>query len=228
MSNARRQKQQEKSCAGLTDGVESPESFVIRLEANMQRLFWNVMYLFGRTPWDTGVTPPELRAVVESGRVQPGRALDLGCGTGTNVLYLAQHGFDTVGVDISSRAIAVAQRKIKQAGQAQRAQVYTGDVTRLDTLPVTGLFNLVLDLGCLHTLDEPGRARYAAGLAAHTQTGGLYLLYAFGPRACLSRRMGIETQEVERLFTPAFTLLQVNHGQDRAGAESAWYTFQKT
>jgi methylase of polypeptide subunit release factors len=80
----------------------------------MQRLFWNVTYWFGKTPWDTGITPPELRAVVESGQVRPGRALDLGCGTGTNVLYLAQHGFDVVGVDISSRAIAVAiGRRVK-------------------------------------------------------------------------------------------------------------------
>ena len=54
----------------------------------MQRLFWNVAYLFGKMPWDTGVTPPELRAVVENGQVQPDRALDLGCGTGTNVLRL--------------------------------------------------------------------------------------------------------------------------------------------
>jgi cyclopropane fatty-acyl-phospholipid synthase-like methyltransferase len=202
-------------------------SCILRLGVNMHRLLWNVAYLFGRTPWDTGITPPELHAVVESGRVQPGRALDLGCGTGTNVLYLAQHGFDTVGVDISSRAIAAARRKIKRAGLAQRAHVYTGDVTRLDTLPVTGLFNLVLDLGCLHILDEQGRARYATELAAHTQTGGLYLLYAFGPRACLSRCMGLTTQEVEQLFTPAFTLLRVNHGQDRGGVESAWYTFER-
>jgi len=203
-------------------------SFVIRWEVNMQRLFWNVMYWFGNTPWDTGVTPPELRAVVESGQVQLGRALDLGCGTGTNVLYLARHGFDVVGVDISSRAIAVAQRKIKQAGLAQRAHVYSGDVTRLDALPITGLFNLALDLGCLHGVDLAARPRYAAGLAAHTRTGGLYLLYAFGPRTCLGRSAGLTTQEAERLFAPAFTLLQVNHGQDRAGAESAWHTFQKT
>ncbi len=194
----------------------------------MQRLFWNVMYWFGKTPWDTGVTPPELRAVVDNGQVQPGRALDLGCGTGTNVLYLAQHGFDAVGVDISSRAIAVAQRKIEQAGLAQRAHVYSGDVTRLDALPIIGLFNLALDMGCLHGVDLAARSRYAAGLAAHTQTGGLYLLYAFGPRSWLGRRMGLTTEETERLFMPAFTLLQVNHGQDRAGEESAWYTFKKT
>ena len=194
----------------------------------MQRLFWNVTYWFGKTPWDTGITPPELRAVVDNGQVQPGRALDLGCGTGTNVLYLAQHGFDAVGVDISSRAIAVAQRKIKQAGLAQRAQVYCGDVTRLDALPIAGLFNLALDMGCLHGVDLAARPRYAAGLAAHMQSGGLYLLYAFGPRTCLGRRVGITTKETERLFAPAFTLLQVNHGRDRASAESAWYTFQKT
>jgi cyclopropane fatty-acyl-phospholipid synthase-like methyltransferase len=74
----------------------------------------------------------ELRAVVENGRVQPGRALDLGCGTGTNVIYLAEHGFDAFGVDISSRAVATTRRKIAQAGHAQKAHVYAGDVTRLE------------------------------------------------------------------------------------------------
>ena len=64
----------------------------------MQQLWWNLVYRFGKTPWDTGITPPELRAVVESGQVPPGRALDLGCGTGTNVIYLARHGLEVVGV----------------------------------------------------------------------------------------------------------------------------------
>jgi hypothetical protein len=83
-------------------------------------------------------------------------------------------------------------------------------------------------MGCLHSLDLPGRQRYAAGLAGRMKPGGLYLLYAFGPRVQLGRQVGITPQDAEKLFSPVFKLLQVNHGADRGGIGSAWYTFQKT
>lgn len=188
-------------------------------------MWWNLLYLLGKTPWDTNVTPPELRAVVEGGQVKPGRALDLGCGTGTNVIYLAQHGFETVGVDISTRAIARARQKIRQARLEERARVYAGDVTRLDALPVTGLFDLALDIGCLHNIDLAARRRYAEGLIGRMRPGGLYLLYAFGPRLRRGRRIGLSPQEAEQLFAPALKLEHVAHGQDRGGLASAWYTF---
>jgi len=194
----------------------------------MQRLLWNCMYLLGQTPWDTGVTPPELSAVVESGRVQPGRALDLGCGTGTNVMYLAVHGFEAFGVDISSRAIARARRKIEQAKLDRRAHVHTGDATRLDLLPVSGPFDLALDMGCFHSLDLPGRERYVVGLSSRMKPGGLYLLYAFSPRVRLGRQIGLADEDADKLFSPAFKLSNVAHGEDRGGIGSAWYTFCKT
>ena len=195
---------------------------------NLQRFLWDIIYLSGKTPWDTGITPPELRAVVEDGNVASGRALDLGCGTGTNVIYLAQQGLKVIGVDISSRAIARAQRKIEQAGLSQQAHVYAGDVTRLDALPVNGLFDLALDMGCFHNLDVPGRERYIAGLAARMKPGGLYLLYAFGPGARWGRGMGLAPEDADKLFSPEFNLLHVGHGQDRGGIGSAWYTFQRS
>jgi cyclopropane fatty-acyl-phospholipid synthase-like methyltransferase len=194
--------------------------------AILRRWLWDLLYLLGKTPWDTGITPPELVRVVESGQVPPGRALDLGCGTGTNVIYLAQHGFEVVGVDISSRAIVVAHRKIEQARLNRRARVYAGDVTRLDGLPVTGPFDLALDMGCFHSLDLPGRRRYIAGLTRRMKPGGLYLLYAFGPRVQLGRGIGLAPEDARRLYSPTFELLQVEHGQDRGGIGSAWYTFQ--
>ncbi len=48
--------------------------------------FWDLMYLT-RPPWDTNQPLPALVALVESGHLPPGRALDLGCGTGTNAIY---------------------------------------------------------------------------------------------------------------------------------------------
>ncbi|MFQ6101503.1 MAG: class I SAM-dependent methyltransferase [Anaerolineae bacterium] len=58
---------------------------------------FDLQYLLGRSPWDTGVTPPEVVELIASGDFPPGRALDLGCGTGTNGITLARHGWEVVG-----------------------------------------------------------------------------------------------------------------------------------
>ena len=92
-------------------------------------LFWDWMYLFKKTPWDTGITPPEMVSALESGNVAIGRALDLGCGTGTNAIYLARHGFEVTAIDISRRAISLAKRKIRSAQLTDRVRVERGDVT---------------------------------------------------------------------------------------------------
>ena len=55
--------------------------------------FWDWLYLFKKTPWDTGLRPPEIVAMLDSGKAPIGHAFDLGCGTGTNAIYLAQRGF---------------------------------------------------------------------------------------------------------------------------------------
>lgn len=63
----------------------------------------------GRPPWDTGVSPTELNAYLSSN--EPGRALDVGCGTGTNLLTMAQKGWEVVGMDIAWLSVVRARRK---------------------------------------------------------------------------------------------------------------------
>jgi cyclopropane fatty-acyl-phospholipid synthase-like methyltransferase len=59
-------------------------------------------WYFGRPPWDTGVSPPELLAHLDVHA--PGRALDIGCGTGTNAITMAQHGWQVTGMDFAVKA----------------------------------------------------------------------------------------------------------------------------
>jgi methylase of polypeptide subunit release factors len=70
---------------------------------------WDERYATGNLPWDTGDPEPYLVELIERGTIAPGRALEVGCGTGTNALWLAARGFEVVGIDISPRAIAMAQ-----------------------------------------------------------------------------------------------------------------------
>ena len=52
---------------------------------------WDARYRSGELPWDTQRPSPELMRVLDEGfAAPPGRALELGCGTGTNAIYLAQ------------------------------------------------------------------------------------------------------------------------------------------
>jgi len=179
-----------------------------------RRLLFDLRYRLGRPRWDTGVTPPELVAFVESEGRTPGRALDLGCGTGTNVVYLARHGWDARGVDFSPRAIALARRRARDAGlDPERFRV--ADVTRMPDLGPP--FDLALDMGCLHSVPADGRGAYAAGLVARLRPGAAYLLYAF----CPPDPYGIARDDVERLF-PDLALASFVPG---TGRPSAWYRF---
>jgi cyclopropane fatty-acyl-phospholipid synthase-like methyltransferase len=188
--------------------------------------FW-LAYRRGFTPWDTGISPPELVAVVEGDQaLPPGKALDLGCGTGTNSIYLAQHGWDVSGVDFTARALERASQKAARAGV--QVKFYRGDVTRLDKLPLRGPFDLLLDLGCFHGLTPQGRAEYARGVAALSKPGTLFLLYAFVPRKMRGRMIGVAPDEVQAVFSPAFVCEQIDWGSDAPGTGSAWYTLHRS
>lgn len=198
----------------------------------IQRLIFSLWYFF-KPPWDRGITPPELIELVEGGELPPGRAIDLGCGSGTNGLYLARHGFDVVGVDFAAVAIAKARRKAAQAGV--QARFYTGDVLAVGSpggVPVEAPFELALDIGCFHGFDAAGRRRYAEMLARITHPGSLYLLYAFGPPSADTEGpgspfgpSGLSTTEVVQTFEGTFKLRWVREGSFRMRA-SAWYLFE--
>ena len=79
---------------------------------DMSQTSWNERYAAGEPlPWDTGTPDPQLVEMIESGAVRPGRTLEIGCGTGTNAIFLVQRGFDVLGVDISEVAVDTARGK---------------------------------------------------------------------------------------------------------------------
>jgi len=182
-------------------------------------------YLAGNPPWDTGVTPPELIELIESDNLLPGKALDLGCGTGTNCLYLAQHGWEAVGVDFSSVAIERARRKARQARIAdETCQFYKADVTDLSFL--SGPFDLALDIGCLRSLPPEKRGSYAAEVARLVPSGGVHLLYA---HAHVHGR-GITPTQVRHLFASDFVMerQEDEFNASRPGWQSSWYWMKRT
>ena len=200
---------------------------------------WDLFYLFGWTPWDSGITPPEIVNLVEGGRVPPGRALDLGCGTGTNVIYLKQHGFDAVGVDWSARAIDRARKKAQAAKLI--VPLYVADVTDAEHFPAKGPFDFVFDIGVMHIFDEGGRMRYAETLSNVTRSGSLHYTFGFKPGMTprgsglirllgRARPRGITAEDVRGALEPfGFELLEAHDaGIDGDGvSHTGWYLSRK-
>jgi SAM-dependent methyltransferase len=171
------------------------------------------MCRLGIRPWEIDPGPPELDAWLASWPGPPGRALDLGCGTGRQSLRLAQHGWQVVGVDFVPLAVAKAYRRV--AGAQFGAEFVIGDVTRLGDLDLGDRFQLVLDCKCFHGLPPSLHARYAAGVASACAPGGSYLLFALTPnrfRERLGAPRGVSRAEVERLFAGDFDDLTATAG----------------
>ena len=131
---------------------------------------WNERYATGEKPWDTGEPGRELVELVEAGRLPKGRALEVGCGTGTNARYLASRGWDVLGVDIADVAIEQAEAKGTSQGSVELRQL---DFLKED---LEGPFDLVFDRGCFHIFDQDAdRARFADRVAACLAPGGLWV-----------------------------------------------------
>ncbi|MBE0410887.1 MAG: class I SAM-dependent methyltransferase, partial [Anaerolineales bacterium] len=135
-------------------------------------LLFNLWY-FRQPPWDTGVSPPELMHYIQTH--PPGCALDLGCGTGTNAITLANNGWKVTAVDFAKRAIKIARKKAQEAGLEINFLVQ--DVTNLEKL--NGPYDFLLDIGCYHGLPDAARKTYLRNLEQLLKPGGDYLMYGF-------------------------------------------------
>lgn len=187
----------------------------------MNRLIYRLMYRFTRPPWDTGVTPPEVIQAFAEGDIPPGPVLDLGCGTGTNTLYMARQGRPAFGVDFVPGAIRQATQAAQKAELAEQAHFFVADVTNLSRLKLPPCA-FALDMGCFHGLRAEQQRRYAAGLTAQLSPGGRYMLYAMDPHPEAGNRFGVSEQQVRAVFSPSFDITRAEHGTFRRGT-STWY-----
>jgi SAM-dependent methyltransferase len=178
------------------------------------RILFRLAYLFGTTPWDSGTPPPELTEWVEGPTaLAPGRALDIGCGTGTNCKYLLDHKWKVTGVDFVPRALKAAKRK------APGATLLIGDVTMLGDLGVSGPFDLLLDLGCFHSIPDSRRDAYVGEVAGVAAPRATFLLFAFGEKG--PGGIVAPEPEIRRRFSGYFDVAEVKPGAPFA--KQTWY-----
>lgn len=195
--------------------------------SSRQRLF-NVMYRLGFAPWDGHALAHSLLDLIEGEHPLPaGTALDLGCGTGDNALYLAGHGWQVTGVDFVAKALDKARDKA--AAQKAAVRFAQANVTRLSTEGIGTAFDLIVDSGCLHGMSPDDRGAYVREVTAVAAADARLHLVAFVPGASFGVP-GIGPDEVTRRFAADWTLQSsgseaaMNHnGKDPA----RYYVFKR-
>ena len=189
-------------------------------------VLFRAMYRFGLTPWDSGVSPPELKELVEGpNRKTPGKALDLGCGTGTNAIYMTQHGWDVTGIDFVPRAIEAAQAKAQAAKVSPRLMV--GDVTKLDQLNVGEGYSLLFDLGCFHAIPQDRRDAYVAGATRAATPGADFLLWGFYRKPSWEINAMVSKDEIEQRFGNGWDLVRAWGGEQPDRFPGRWYHLKR-
>lgn len=185
---------------------------------------WQRRYETADTPWDSGLVDPALRTLVDSSAVRPCEALEFGCGTGTNAVYLAGAGFRVTAIDYSPLAIEQARAKAAVAGVTVRWHV--GDLATLDLPPAS--FEFLFDRGCYHCLRREGRlSDYQQAVKRLLKPGARVLLLAGNsdspetggpPKVSAAELCG----DFERLCR--IERLEAYHFQDAGGVEGplAW------
>jgi SAM-dependent methyltransferase len=163
-------------------------------------LVYRAMYRVGFVPWDTGEVPAELGALVEGGDALPaGRALDIGCGTGTQAVHLAALGWQVTAIDNLSQPL----RRARARAAASKVSVdwRQADATRLSDLGLATGFTLVFDRGCYHGLSERQRDAYAVGITAVAAPGATVLMMAFAPNRVPLAPAGADEAEIATRFS---------------------------
>jgi SAM-dependent methyltransferase len=186
-----------------------------------RQLLFRTFYRFGFTPWDGHPLPTSLQNLIEGdAALSPGTALDIGCGTGDNSIYLAEHGWQVTGVDYVQKAVDKARAKASAKGVDVRFE--QADVTRLCEENIGSGFALIVDNGCLHGMSDEDRHDYVREVTAAAAPDARLLLVEFIPGG--SRGVpGIEPSEVAERFEGAWTLLSsgrepaMNHNGKDAG-----------
>ena len=181
---------------------------------------WFESAYLGTPPWDIGRPQPAIVRLAETGQIT-GSVLDVGCGTGENILFLAEQGFVATGIDGAPTAIEKARAKAK--GRALEVRFELADA--LDLSVPGGQFDTVIDSGLFHVFADEERPRFRDSLGRVLRSGGTYFLMCFsdqepgdwGPRR-------VTQAEIRSVFSGAW---RVNYIQPSAfdingGQAQAW------
>jgi 2-polyprenyl-3-methyl-5-hydroxy-6-metoxy-1,4-benzoquinol methylase len=153
------------------------------------------------TPWDAGASPPVLEQLVDDAVLPEGRALVPGCGSGYDVLTLAESNRHVTGADLAPKAAERFERLRDEAGvPADRVDVRVGDFFELD---FDEPFDLIWDYTFLCALEPEWREDWADRCAELLSPGG-QLVHLIFPVDDIDRPVSPDEEGPPYRLTPDF------------------------
>lgn len=168
--------------------------------------------------WTRTNPPQELIELVESGKIKPCKAIDIGCGEGFYSIYLALKGFDILGIDLSEKAIQYAKENAASLGV--NARFIAMDIVNLEQLKEK--FDFVFEWGVMHHIMPPQRQKYVEYVNKLLSQDGKYLSVCFNEKSpefggsgkgyretSIGTRIYYSSQnELRELFKPHFHIIE--------------------
>ncbi len=159
-------------------------------------------------PWHREQPAETLVEAVRRGLLPKGITIDLGCGTGTDLIYLAQQGYRVIGVDIAIEPLRFAYERIRQAGLD--IPLLQADARFLPFRDAS--IDLICDSGCFHSFAPEIRPMYARSVARVLKPGGILFMREFHadqPQPPEGGPYRLKLEEFFEVFTPSFRFLSV-------------------
>lgn len=186
-------------------------------------------YKSGDTPWDIGKADFNLIEVVTQRPIPGCKALDIGCGTGDNTIWLAQNGFQVTGTDTSDIAIEKAKEKASKANVECHFILADFLNNKIQGAP----FGFAFDRGCFHSFSSGNdRKKFAQNVATHLEEAGLWLTLVGnadedrkGPGP--PQRTAVDIVLAVEPYFEVLSLISSHFGSNRPNAPRAWRCLMK-
>lgn len=188
--------------------------------------FWDSAYESGHIPWDPGPYDGHLPRVVEEQGIAPCRVIDIGCGTGKSLVWLAEHGFDCTGIEMAPTALRMAEELAKSRGVrcVWRHASFPDDLDGESS----GSYDFAIDRGVFHLhTGAQEQHRFVEGVARILAPGGtwysLVASSAHGRNGSGPPRWS--RREVERAVGKTFEIVRLEEAVFTPGEEdsmAAW------
>ena len=183
----------------------------------MKHIFEDIYREPNHAPWTREIPFKKLVKFVKKGIIKPCRALDLGCGEGYESQFLAEQGFDVVGIDLSERAMGYAKKN------APTVDFRALDIIN-DDLSSLGKFNFAFEKGVIHCLPFDQKKVYVQRVASLLNSNATFMEVTFSVNSTKSGNPGEKVRstnnnfplylstldELKELYSPYFEILDAH------------------
>jgi methyl halide transferase len=166
--------------------------------------YWNSLDDLNKSHWEAGGSDHNLNSWYKSNPL-PSKVLEIGCGTGTDSIWMAQQGSRVIATDVSDRVLHEANRRSNTA----EVEIKFLNMNIVDD-PINELFDLIYDRGCFHLYNqEADRIKFVQNIQKMLGTTGTWLSLCASVESWDSTQPGKSAKTAEQIIRVIEPFLRV-------------------